>query len=103
MKQLPIPQALHDDPEAVEVARVWVGLGDLHVTLNVGIYRDPDGPGELTAWGDILADTVRHVAHAIAEQSGMDEGECLASLIGRMGESLENAERPMEGDFNVDA
>jgi Domain of unknown function (DUF5076) len=103
LPQLPIPSALHDDLEAVEVARVWVGQGDLHVTLNIGMYRDPDGPGELIAWGDILAETVRHVAHGIAEHSGMDEERCLASPIGRMRESLANSERPMEGDFNLDA
>jgi hypothetical protein len=99
MNALPIPPELHDDPDAVEVARVWVGQGDLHVTLNVGMYRDPDGPGELVAWGDILADTIRHVAHGIAGQSGIDEERCLASLVGRLRESLANAERPMEGGF----
>jgi hypothetical protein len=102
MQQLPIPQALHDDPDAVEVARVWVGQGDLHVMLRVGMYRDRDGPGEQIAWGDILADTIRHVAHGIAEQSGTDEERCLASLIDRIRESLANAERPMEGGFDVD-
>ena len=103
MNQLPVPAALQDDADAVEVARVWVGQGDLCVTLNIGMYRGPDEPGELIAWGDILADTIRHVARGIAEQSGTDEEECRAALIARISESLANAERPMEGGFYPDA
>jgi hypothetical protein len=99
MYQLPIPPVLQHDPDAVEVARVWLGLGDLHVMLNVGMYRGADGPGELVAWGDILADTIRHVAHAIARQAGTDEQECLTSLLDRLRESLASAERPMDGGF----
>jgi hypothetical protein len=102
MNPLPVPPALQDDPEAVEVARVWVGQGDLHVTLNIGMYDGPHGPGELVAWGDILADTLRHVARGIAEQSGTDEATCLSSLIGRMRESLADPARPMEGGFDLD-
>jgi uncharacterized protein DUF5076 len=103
MNPLPTPAELQDDPEAVEVARVWVGRGDLHVTLSLGMYDGPDGPGEVVAWGDILADTIRHVARGIAEQSGADEAECLSSLIDRVGESLANGGRPMEGGFDRDA
>ena len=49
MNELPIPQILRGETDAVEVARVWVGLGDLHVMLNIGMNGGDGGPGETTA------------------------------------------------------
>jgi len=99
MNELPAPQVLQGDPDSVEVARVWVGLGDLHVVLKVGMYRDEEGPGETTAWGDIMADMIRHVAHAIAQQSGGDELRHQGALLKRVRESLTNDKRTLTGGF----
>ena len=102
MDELPPPQVLRGDPDAVEVARVWVGLGDLHVVLNIGMYSGEDGPGETTAWGDIMADMIRHVAHAITQQSGGDELRHQRALLKRIQESLKNDERTITGGFDAD-
>ena len=96
MDELPIPKVLCGEPDAVEVARVWVGLGDLHVMLNVGLYG---GPGEVTAWGDIMADVIRHVAHAIRQQSGGDELRHQRALLKRVRESLTSNVRTFSGGF----
>lgn len=99
MRELPIPPDALGDEESVELARIWVGAGDLHLTLSLGGYGAPDGPGETTAWGDILADTLRHVARGIAQHDGRDEVECLEELLARMAESLGGEGRPAEGGF----
>jgi hypothetical protein len=99
MKKLPIPKILKGKREAIELARVWVGLGDLHVMLNIGMYGGKDGPGETTAWGDIMAGMIRHVAHAISMQTGEKELQLQRALLKRLRESLKNDERTMSGDF----
>jgi hypothetical protein len=99
---LPIPKVLRGEQDAVEVARVWVGLGDLHVMLNVGMYGGEDGPGEVTAWGDIMADMIRHVAHAISQQSGGDELRHQRALLKRVRDSLTNDVRTFSGGFEED-
>lgn len=102
MDELPIPKPLLDASDAVELARVWVGLGDLHVSLNVGMYGGDEGPGETTAWGDIMADMIRHVAHAIHQQSGGDELRHQQALMKRVQKSLTEDRRTFSGGFEED-
>ena len=101
MRPLTIPATLKDTEDASELARVWVGQGDLHVSLSVGGYEHGDGPGDTTAWGDIMADTVRHVARAISKSTGTYEHVCLREVVDRMMDSLKNDPRFMEGDFHL--
>jgi hypothetical protein len=99
MKSLQSPRVLRGDPDAVEVARVWIGQDDLHVVLNVGMFGGDDGAGETTAWGDIMADMLRHVAHAIALQEGGDELKHQRALLKRVRESITNDKRTLTGGF----
>lgn len=101
MRSLDTPALLKDSDDAFEVARVWVGQGELHVSLSVGGYEDDDGPTETTAWGDIMADTVRHVARAISKSTGTYQHVCLQEVVDRMMDSLKNDPRFMEGDFHL--
>lgn len=67
MRDLPVPPATLRDANAREMIRVWIAENDLHVSLNLGMYADdPDGGvDEREAWGQILADVIRHVAHGL--------------------------------------
>lgn len=64
--ELPLPDGAVEDADAVEVARIWVTRHDLLVSLNVGLYPPEVSAGETSAWGDILADTVKHLAKALS-------------------------------------
>jgi uncharacterized protein DUF5076 len=55
---LSIPPSVESDPNALEVARVWVSRGTQQVILRVEAWDDP------AAWGILLADLARHVANA---------------------------------------
>src|SRR5690242_21134766 len=49
---------------------IWVTRSDLLVSLNVGCYSEAEGGvKEATAWGDMLADTIKHIAKAISLRS----------------------------------
>jgi hypothetical protein len=68
MNELPTP------PEAAEAGstellRAWVIGEALQCTLRAGAFEDP------ATWGVLLADVVRHVAEALAEDEGHDPAE----------------------------
>jgi Domain of unknown function (DUF5076) len=89
MEVLAPPDGAVDDPDAVEVARIWVTHEDLLVSLRVGMYSDPSGPGDAIVWGDILADTIKHLANAIALAQGTAALQAQEEILGRCTESLQ--------------
>jgi len=64
MKELFIPPKAEDDPEALEIARVWIAHKGQHVSLRTGAWRKNP-----SAWGIMLCDLAHHVANAY-EQEG---------------------------------
>lgn len=64
--ELLIPPIAKSDPEAIEVARVWVANGGQHVSLNPLAWKDPQ------AWGIVLADLAGHIANAYEQALGLD-------------------------------
>lgn len=72
MKVLQVPDAALRDPDAVEIARVWIAEQGLHCTLKVGMYHESHEVGEQRAWGTILADMTRHIANALRNAYGLD-------------------------------
>lgn len=74
MRELPVPPVVQSDPSAKEVARVWVGGGQQHVTLATGLWQDPG------AWGLLLVDLAKHVANAYAQTRSCDVSEVLARI-----------------------
>jgi hypothetical protein len=72
--ELSVPDAARKDPASVELARVWAASKAQHVSLRVGIWKDPAG------WGIMLADLARHVAAAYRQEEGFDEAKTLARI-----------------------
>lgn len=70
----------------VEVLRVWLtGTDKSHVrmqmTMQAGAFCDDDDPrGGAATWGVALADLARHVAFALHDGVGADEGLALADI-----------------------
>ncbi len=57
-KGLAIPPAAQRDKASFEVMRVWIAEKGQHVSIQSGAWEDP------FAWGIVLADLARHIAHA---------------------------------------
>jgi Domain of unknown function (DUF5076) len=76
--ELSIPEAAKNDPESLEVLRVWVANKGQHVSLRVGTWKDP------FAWGILLADLARHLGNAYEQEQGLDSGETLKRIIAGM-------------------
>lgn len=100
MKAIGIPPAALADPDAFEMARVWIAQQGLHCVLNVGTYRD-SGFREATAWGVMLADMARHVADALlaaGDEKGADEA--LAEIRRSIAVELDDPTSLATGEFN---
>jgi len=71
MRTLVVPLAAQRDESAIQMLSAWIAENGLHCTMNVGMWR-ADGRDEPAAWGILLADVVRHLAHAIQSEHGED-------------------------------
>jgi hypothetical protein len=81
--ELPIPDAAASDPKARELARVWAANGAQHVSLRVGLWRDP------FSWGIMLADLANHIANAYAQEQSRDRAGTVARILEGMHAELE--------------
>jgi hypothetical protein len=73
-KELPIPSTIGLDQKAIEIARIWAANGAQHVSLAVGLWRDP------AAWGIMLVDLAKHVANAYATDSAANKNDVLRRI-----------------------
>ena len=60
-RELSIPEQTATDSSAFEILRVWIVDGNQVVNIKVEAWDDP------AAWGLLLADLARHIAHAYAD------------------------------------
>lgn len=89
MKPLPPPDDAIEHQEAVELIRGWVVGGDLQVSLAFEAFGN-----HVEIWGQLLAETVTHIADAL---SGEGYGEQEA-LYARLRDSLlKHLENPAPG------
>jgi hypothetical protein len=69
--------------DSYEIARVWItNHGGSSVWIAAWVMDDP------TAFGHLMADTIRHGARAYATTYGIDEGDALQSIVDGVGEEL---------------
>lgn len=96
---LMIPPDAASDDDGREMIRVWIANNDLHVTLNLGMFANSDdGVDEREAWGQILSDTIRHIANGLQQSHGLQPDASLRlireELVARLqdGDPLEDTE-----------
>ena len=99
MNERPIPAAALQDPNSVEMLRVWVAEGQLHCSLKIGMYRDGMDIDEEVAWGTILADAARHIAKALQGDSNLNEVESLARVAAKFNEEVSVPSSELKGGF----
>jgi hypothetical protein len=97
--ELIIPPAALADERAVEMLRVWIAAGGLHCTLNIGHWQRCQGIEEDLAWGKVLADTIRHIANALHEESGVSSEETIRRLFKSLERELAEPTTKHRGRF----
>ena len=69
--ELDPPAAAVLDDRATELLRVWATKGSQHVSIRWDAWDDP------AAWGILLVDLARHVAHAYEQNRNMTPAQVL--------------------------
>jgi len=99
MNERPIPKAALQDPNSVEMLRVWVAGGQLHCSLKIGMYRDSMGIDEEVAWGTILSDAARHIAQALQNDNPQHAVENLAKIVATFNAEVSSPSAELKGGF----
>lgn len=73
-KELEIPPIAAEDPNAVEILRVWAARHEQHVSLSWDLWDDP------AIWGMVLADLAGHVANAFQQERGLNRKATLTAI-----------------------
>lgn len=100
MKTLVIPPAAQRDENSIQMLSAWVAENGLHCTLNIGHF-DGCGHGEARAWGILLADLVRHIGNAWAEERGVPADETVAAVVASLNSELDLPTSAVVGEFHV--
>jgi hypothetical protein len=82
VNELPAPPDVVNDPDAVELLRVWVVQEALHCSLQADAFP------EAGTWGVVLADVVRYVASALKDQEGIAPEETTQRILAVFQEEL---------------
>jgi Domain of unknown function (DUF5076) len=72
--QLALPEAAHRDKRSFELLRVWIADQDQHISLRVGVWKDP------SHWGIMLADLAGHIANTFEQAEGLTHVQALKSI-----------------------
>ncbi len=99
MNERPIPDAAREDPNAVEMLRVWIAGNGLHCSIKVGMYQEIGKVSEQKAWGIILADIARHLARALSRDRSTDAAEELRLIRQSLLTELAAPTSGVTGDF----
>lgn len=69
MNELKVPEGIEGDPNAVEMLRVWVGNKDIQISMLLGMWEEMSNQDidEREAWGELLADLIRHIANGLSQ------------------------------------
>jgi hypothetical protein len=89
MKSLPPPDEAIENQEAVELIRGWVVGEDLQVSIAFAAFG-----GHIEIWGQLLAETVTHIADALSREGHGEQRELYARLHDSL---LEHLHAPRSG------
>ena len=69
--ELDVPGVVREDPNSVELMRIWVAGTGEHVTLRPHAWEDPE------QWGRMLAGVARYIARVQSLHNGRDTADAL--------------------------
>jgi Domain of unknown function (DUF5076) len=92
MKPLAPPDDAIDHKEAIELIRGWVVGGDLQVTIAFESFGN-----EVEIWGQLLAETVTHIADALSGEGYGDKKALYARLRSSLLSHLDNPDPGLRG------
>jgi hypothetical protein len=95
-QELPIPPQVAKARQAGELVRAWIADNSLICSLDIGRFGDD----EVTMWGILTADVVRHVADAIHQQNGIPLEQAIEQIRKVLNAELTSPTADAKGSFN---
>jgi hypothetical protein len=90
--QLRVPEPARTDAKSFELLRVWIAHQDQHISMRVGVWKEPE------AWGMMLADLARHIAAAFEQAEKRDPIEMLARIKAGFEAEIESPTEEVHGE-----
>lgn len=100
MTPLVIPPAAVRDERSIQMLNAWIAERGFHCTLNIGFF-DGHGHNEAEAWGVFLADLVRHIGNAWAEERGTPATQTIKAVMASLNSELDLPTSNVGGEFHV--
>jgi hypothetical protein len=91
--QLRVPEPARTDAKSFELLRVWIAHQDQHISMRVGVWKEPE------AWGMMLADLARHIAAAFEQAEKRDPMEMLARIKAGFETEIESPTEEVHGEL----
>jgi len=104
MNELKIPEGIADDPNAMEMVRLWIGNKDIHVSMLLGIWEEASNYDidEREAWGEMLADLIRHIANGLSQShdynTAASERRIANALLNHLGYGADTVQGEIKED-----
>jgi hypothetical protein len=92
MKSLPPPDEAIENQEAVELIRGWVVGEDLQISIAFEAFGD-----RIEIWGQLLAETVTHIADALSGEGHGKQQDLYARLRDSLLKHLDNPRSGLTG------
>ena len=92
--ELPIPSTVASDPEAVELARLWVGQERLRVSIRT------EALGQPSEWGAVLAELARHLANSYVQSQGADRTKVFDRIVHGFQTNLDHTSDGLTGKIS---
>jgi hypothetical protein len=90
--QLRVPEPARSDAKSFELLRVWIAHQDQHISMRVGVWKDPE------AWGMMLADLARHIATAFEQSEKRDPMDTLVRIKAGFETEIESPTDEVKGE-----
>ena len=105
MRELTKPTGIEGDGEATEMMRIWLAHQDLHISLLLGMWADAEDSDvdERAAWGELLSDTIKHIANGLHQSHGMDKIETATAIRDALLANLSRSDGVVSGTYIDDA
>jgi hypothetical protein len=95
-RELPAPHGAEQSPDGLELLSVWYIDNRPYVSVKAGAWKDP------AAYGMLIADVARHVAHAHGSMEGQDTKEVLQRMLEGFSIQIDDPSHEAEGKVIIE-
>ena len=101
MRELKIPPETEGDEKATEMMRVCLAHGNLHVSLLLGMWADAENCGidERDAWGELLADTIQHIANGLSQSHSWNKEQTAIRITNSFLKNIKSPQGLVTGEY----